>query len=160
MYRTWFFCDCFFCFCLQLQLRDQYVGCGACRQRPSLQIRSLAGSAPGNTAVAADTKERRCLRLCNVKLLYCVFDAHIAVNFTLTLLLLTHRETHLHKSKCTEEKLQIWGSFTFSQKAELEVAWLCSKYLWVKQKHRIQSVRHHRPDYISPQLLILTALAY
>lgn len=121
MSLTCFFCD-FFCFRLQLQLRDQYVGCGACRQRPSLQIRSLAGSAPGSTAVAADTKERWCLRLCRVKMLCCVSDAHIAVNFTLTVLLLTHRETHLHKSKCTEEKLQIRGSFTFSQKAELEVA--------------------------------------
>lgn len=48
-----FFFLCLTYFCLQLQPREQHVGRGARRQRPSLQIRSLAGCVPGKTAVAA-----------------------------------------------------------------------------------------------------------
>lgn len=51
-------CDCLWAFalfptlslCLKLQPRDQHVGCGACQQRSSLQIRTLTGSASGNPA--------------------------------------------------------------------------------------------------------------
>ena len=46
--------------CLQLQPGEQHVGRGARQQRPSLQIRPLSGSAPGNTAAAAS--HRSCLR--------------------------------------------------------------------------------------------------